>query len=162
LTKDKLSSTLPSKYRSIVFAFLTLGVIICLNRCSGHTNSWNLLGGSHEKIGEMIVSKGYWVEEYIDTITNLRKALLVNQQNNKFISDSLSIGVLASPYKFDYGNVELNEREDPEIVVILKTDDSLYHKNIVKAWRANTVTGKFESCSIDGIRAKNARKFYAQ
>jgi hypothetical protein len=160
LTQNKLPPTLPSKHRSIVIAFATLCIFSCLWRCSENTKSWNSLGGSYEKIGEFIVRNGYWVEEYIDTITNFRKVLFVNRDNNKFISDSLNVGVFDSTHRLDYGNVELNEREDPEIVAIVKTDDSLYHKNIVKAWRANTVTGKFEPCSVDGIRAKNAKKFY--
>jgi hypothetical protein len=148
-------------YKRIVFVFLAIGFLSCLHENSEDTDSWNLLGGPYEKTGEMIVWRGYWVEAYRDTITNLHKVLFVKKDNKKFISDSLNVGLLDSSETLDYGTVELNEQEDREIVVIVKTDDSLYHTNIVRAWRANTKTGKFQSCSIDGIRAKNAEKFYS-
>lgn len=148
--------------KDIVLVFLTISFFSCLDDNSNEPNSWNLLGGSYEKTGEMIVWGGYWVEAYKDTITKLYKVLLVNKNNTKTISDTLNVGVLDSTQNLDYGNVELNEREDPEIVAIVKIDDSLYHKNIVKAWRANTETGKFQPCSIDGIRAKNSEKFYSK
>ena len=148
--------------RSIVFFFLIVGFLSCVDENSEDNDSWNLLGGPYEKTGEMIVWKSYWLEAYRDTITNLRKVLLVNMDNNKFISDTLNVGLLDSTQKLDYGNVELNEREDPEIVAIAKIDDSLYHKNIIRAWRANTETGKFQSCSVDRIRVKNSKKFYSQ
>lgn len=149
-------------HRIIVFMFLLFGFFSCLNENSGDTDSWNLLGGSYEKTGEMIVWDGYWVEAYRDTITNVRKMLFVNKDNKKYISDTLTVGILDSTQNLDYGNVELNEHEDREIVAVVKIDDSLYHENIIRAWRANTETGKFQSCSIGGIRAKNAKRFYSQ
>ena len=143
--------------------FLIITAIVFFN-CSnsinetGERDSWNLLGGTNEKTGEMIVWRGYWVEAYKDTVTNIQRILLVNKDNKKTISDSLNLGALNMDEGVDYGTVEVNEQEDREIVALFKIDDSLYHKNITKAWRANTETGKFEPCSTMGIRVKNIKK----
>lgn len=137
---------------------LVLSLIACLITFTGCNNtvsrqdSWNLLGGAYEKHGEMLTYNDYWVEAYRDTTNRSYFLLLVYKDTQKFISDSLRIGVLPEGVAFDYGTVERNGQQDRSLVVLYKPQDSAYHYNILKAWRANVETGKFEVVPNAGIR----------
>lgn len=149
--------------RLIILTFLLFTLINCTGNKKykvGDAAAWNLLGGSNEKVGEMIVRNGYWVEDYEDTLNSSHKLLLVHKGNYKTITDSLNIGILKIGQSVDYGTVELNEIEDPELVALYVKDDSFYHKSIIKAWKANTETGKFQDFPIKGIRVKNTEQHY--
>ena len=146
--------------------FSPLFILMVITNCSNKKQFsnrdkefWNLIG-SYEKVGEMIVWNGYWVEEYQDTLTNYRKLLFVQKDKHNTISDSLNLGILKDKESVHYGTVELNEKEDREIVALFVQDDSLYHQKILRAWKANTETGKFEVFPVTGIRVKNARLHY--
>jgi len=146
-----------------ILAFLLITLINCSNNKKykvGDPASWNLLGGANEKVGEMIVRNDYWIEDYEDTITKSHKLLLVHKDEYKTITDSLNIGIFKTGQSVDYGTVELNEKEDPELVALYIKDDSFYHRNIIKAWKVNVEAGKFEDFSTKGIRVKNARQHY--
>ena len=133
---------------------LSISVLIfwgCTNQTS-RQDHWNLLGGSYWKHGEMLAYNGYWVEAYKDTLNNSFLLLLVDKNKKKEISDSLRLGILPDSVSFDYGTVELNEQQDRSLIAMYKPDDSLYHYVIIKAWRANVQTGKFEPFPITGIR----------
>ena len=49
----------------------------------------------------------------------------------------------------------LNDEEDREIFAVCKDDGSQYFTHILKAWRANKTTEKFESISTKGIVCEN-------
>ena|SRR5688572_3200341 len=108
----------------------------------------------------MVVKNGYWVEDYEDTITKSHKLLLVHKDLYKTITDSLNIGIFKTGQYVDYGTVELNEKEDPELVALYRKDDSSYHTNIIKAWKVNVEIGRFEDFPIKGIRVKNVKQHY--
>jgi len=141
---------------------VSIAILFILLSCNNRSGKlqWNLLGGTYEKVGEMVVWDGYWVEAYIDTTTNYQRLLFVNKDNYKTISDSLNVGILKNEESIDYGTVELNGKEDREIVAVFIKDDSLYHNKIVRAWKANVKTGKFEEFPTYGIRVKNIDKHY--
>ncbi|BAZ40698.1 hypothetical protein NIES4101_66590 [Calothrix sp. NIES-4101] len=44
-----------------------------------------------------------------------------------------------------------NGKKDPEIVAIVKNENSEYLRNTSRAWRANRKSGKFEAISTSGI-----------
>ena len=149
--------------RLIILTFLLFTLISCTDNKKykvGDVASWNLLGGSNEKVGEMMIGNGYWVEDYEDTLKKSHKLLLVHKDEYKTITDSLNIGILKNGQAVDYGTVELDEKEDPELIALYLKDDSFYHKNIIKAWKANIERGKFKDFSIKGIRVKNAEQHY--
>lgn len=120
-------------------------------------STWNLLGGSYFKHGEMMAYDGYWLEGYRDTINNNILILLVDRGNKNYISDSLKIDSLPNGAAFDYGSAELNGQTDRSLVVTYVDSDSNFHATILKAWRANTTTGKFELTSTTGIQVETIR-----
>jgi len=138
-----------SKYFGLLISILILSNCSDIGRSR---DNWNLLGGSYWKHGEMIAYDGYWVEAYKDTTTNSYLVLFVNKDNFNLISDSLRLGELPEGISFDYGTVELNEQVDRSLVALYTIGDSSIHYSILKAWRANSSTGKFEEIKSKGIR----------
>ena len=99
--------------RLIILTFLLFTLISCTDNKKykvGDVASWNLLGGSNEKVGEMMIGNGYWVEDYEDTLKKSHKLLLVHKDEYKTITDSLNIGILKNVQAVDYGIVELDEK----------------------------------------------------
>jgi len=103
------------------------------------------------KTGEMKSWNDYWIESYVDTITQRHKILLVHNGDNKVITDSLNIGALLEDMVLDYGTLRVNDKWNPEIVAVFIERDSTQTNNVVKAWRGNSETGKFESVLTWGI-----------
>lgn len=134
---------------------ITKALLIILCGCSnqnGPESQWNLMGGPYWKHGETIAYNGYWIEAYKDTTDGSFLLLLVNEDEGQAISDSLRIGTLPDTVFFDYGTVEYNLQQDRSLVALYKRDDSLFHSEVLKAWRANVTTGRFEAFSTEGVR----------
>ncbi|MBD2496679.1 hypothetical protein H6G75_20405 [Nostoc sp. FACHB-280] len=53
------------------------------------------------------------------------------------------------------GSCLLNGVNDPEIVAIVKYQDTEYWRQITKAWRSNRNSGKFEEISPRNIACEN-------
>ncbi len=49
------------------------------------------------------------------------------------------------------GTCLIRGEDDPEIIAIVKDDKKIYLRNIVKAWRANSLKGIFEALNTDNI-----------
>jgi hypothetical protein len=138
---------------------LILFVCSCANNETNQNNderSWNLLGGSYLKTGEMLSWNGYWIEAYKDSVTQNCKVLLVHKGDNKTITDSLIIGTLSEDMVLDYGTLRVNDKWNPEIVAVFIDRDSM--QSVVKAWRGNSGTGKFESIPALNISRGQTRE----
>ena len=145
--------------RALILIFFT--ACACTNHRmtdASEVSTWNLLGGSHIKTGEMKSWNGYWIEAYIDTPTQNNKVLLVQNDPVKIITDSIFIGAFLDNMVLDYGTLRISDKWDPEIVAVFDERDSLRANQVVKAWRGNSETGKFESIPTAGITRGIARE----
>jgi UDP-N-acetylmuramyl tripeptide synthase len=137
-------------------------ILICLVSCNVRPNqvnesNWSLLDAPYSKHGEMMAYDGYWVEAYRDTTKNNIMFLLVDRENKFKISDSLKIESLPNGSDFDYGSVLLNGQLDRSLIVTYNRSNSNIQSNILKAWRANTATGKFEVILTNGIQVATVK-----
>ena len=81
---------------------------------------------------------------------------MVHRGDNKTITDSLIIGTLSEDMVLDYGTLRVNDKWNPEIVAVFIERDSM--QSVVKAWRGNSGTGKFESISALNISRGQTRE----
>ena len=118
------------------------------------STSHNLLGGTNEKLGEMLIRDEYWVEVYIDTSDSSFRALLTNSKNTekKVIIDTLVLGLLEEDEWVDYGTVQKYGKVDPELVVVYAIDSNTLQANILEAWKASLLMQQFQSVPTDGIQ----------
>ncbi|RYE17666.1 MAG: hypothetical protein EOP45_15415 [Sphingobacteriaceae bacterium] len=65
--------------------------------------------------------------------------------------DTLNIGLLKKPYTIAYSACRISRKNDSEIVALVKGEYKEYFTKILKAWRANKKTKRFEKTSIKGV-----------
>jgi hypothetical protein len=65
--------------------------------------------------------------------------------------DTLNLGRLKQPYDVAYSYCRINRKNDSEVVALVKRENKEYFKTILKAWRANKKTARFEQIGTTGI-----------
>jgi hypothetical protein len=74
---------------------------------------------------------------------------------NRKILDTINIGKMKDIEFLTIGSCRLNAEQDCEIIAVVVFENKKYLHNIVRAWRANTNTGRFEVVDVEGIDCKN-------
>lgn len=103
----------------------------------------------------------YTVSDYYDKdneIVALERLVDTKGSRMKFcLLDILEVPKLKKNQYLDFGNGMLNQKPDPEIISIIEVTnpDVLTYTNVIKAWRANRKTGKFEEMDTKGIVVNN-------
>ncbi len=144
--------------KHLFFQIILIYLVSCHVRPNQVTESnWSLLDAPYSKHGEMRAYDGYWVEAYRDTTEKNVMFLLVDRENKFEISDSLKIESLPNESDFEYGSVLLNGQMDRSLIVTYNRSNTNIQSNILKAWRANTATGKFEEILTTGIRVEKVK-----
>ena len=69
--------------------------------------------------------------------------------------DTIHIGRLKPRQGVILTQCRLNGRDVTGILALVKMDDNQYFKKVIKAWKANTKTNRFEPISTIGIDCLN-------
>lgn len=81
------------------------------------------------------------------------KDLLINNGSTVRykLLDTLNIGVLKKPYAIVYSSCRISRKNNSEIVALVKGENKEYFTKILKTWKANKKTERFEKISTKGI-----------
>jgi hypothetical protein len=116
---------------------------------------WNYLGGW--SIGDRFGVE-YFKDDNEDIVCVFEEYVQrdENGKSKRKILDTINIGKLKSNESFQYGTCRLNKTGDREIIaiVIVEGNKEFFNK-IMKAWRADTKTGRIKQIDIKGIDCEN-------
>ena len=99
----------------------------------------------------MLIKDDYWIQAYEDTTRNDFLVLFTYEyisSGTLKIIDSIALKDLKDDEWIDYGTVKNKGKEDPEIVVKIRTKSKENINEIIQAWRANMKTLRFEEITI--------------
>ena len=119
-------------------------------------NGWTSLGGAVIGLSRNDDrSFRFGISLFFDD--NNDRVLFFNEfvQDRRRILDTLHIGKLNDNEILTFALCRLNAERDCEIIAVAIREDKEFYDNIVRAWRANTDTGRFEKIDIEGVDCQN-------
>ena len=106
--------------------------------------------------GTFRFSVGRYIDENETLIITFEEFLYDEYGNVNFkVLDIINIGRLKENENLEYCDCRLDKVLDSEIIAVVIWEDKEFHDKIVKAWRANTKTGKIEPIGIEEIDCEN-------
>ncbi len=151
-------------------------IILCVEHAYCQSKSvpaHSIIGSVYRRIDEVVAFKGYQEQEGsmlnptsdnygISRIAKLGYNILVFERiipdgiKVRFkLLDTLHIGRLTQRRAVIPVLCDLNKKNDSEIVALVIMDDNEYFTKVIKAWRANKRTNRFERISTKGISCLN-------
>jgi len=121
-----------------------------LNQFKGYTEQeGSLIEPTHPNYGLSRIAKGGY------QIIAFEKVVPHGNKPNFMLLDTIHIGRLKPHQGVILTECRLYRRSIIEIVALVKMDNAPYFKKVIKAWKANTKTNRFEQISTIGIDCLN-------